>query len=185
MLNPFDTVLLARLCLQAGQPWRYAEVAGELHVSESHCHRAFNRLASAGLVRATAAGDRIVVYRPAEEFLLHGVKYSFYPELGPVARGMPTGVAGPPLAGRFVLDAEVPVWPDAHGDARGVQLKPFYPAQPKAARNHPALYEMLCLIDAVRAGRARERQAAEKEIQGRLKELEELQHERRKVSRQH
>lgn len=183
MLNPFDVVLLSRLCLAAGHSWTYAEVARELQVSESQCHRAFNRLRAAGLVTVHETDSdprRVVVFRMAEEFLLHGVKFAFYPEAGPVARGMPTGVAGPPLSRHFVLDTEIPVWPDAFGEARGVQLKPFYPAQPEAARANADLYEMLCLLDAIRAGRARERAAAEKELQLRLKELEKLQHERRK-----
>lgn len=180
MLNPFDAVLLLRLCLQAGNPWTYAEIAGELRVSESQCHRAFNRLCAARLaLPGDADGHRMVIFASAREFLLHGVKYCFYPEFGAMSRGMPTGVAGPPLAGHFVLDNEIPVWPDAQGEARGAVLMPFYPAQPDAARANPALYELLCLLDALRAGRARERALAEKELLKHLKELEGQQHERR------
>lgn len=185
MLNPFDVVLLARLCLQAGKPWRYADLAQELHVSESQCHRAFGRLVAAGLVRgseSSASGLRRVVFPAAEEFLLHAVKYCFAPEYGTVTRGMATAVAGPPLAEHFVLDNEVPVWPDSQGETRGVALAPFYKAQPAAARGNRALYEILCLLDAVRAGRARERNAAEKEIRQRLKEMERLQHEQENQS---
>lgn len=112
---------------------------------------------------------------------MHAVKYCFAPELGPVGRGMATGIAGPPLAGSFVLDNEIHVWPDAEGESRGVSLKPFYRSQPKAARGNRALYEMLCLLDALRAGRARERNAAEKEIRNRLRELEQR-HEQGKES---
>lgn len=180
MLNPFDAVLLLRLCLQAGKPWTYAELAGELKVSESQCHRAFNRLVAAKLASfASAGGQRVAVFAYAREFLLHGVKYSFYPEPGGMSRGMPTGVAGPPLASQFSLGGEIPVWPDAEGEARGEVLMPFYPAQSAAARANLALYELLCLVDALRAGRARERAMAEKELLKRLKELEEEQHERR------
>ena len=35
---------------------------------------------------------------------------------------------------------------------------------PKAAKNDPALYQLLALVDAIRGGRAREREIAKKEL---------------------
>ena len=54
---------------------------------------------------------------------------------------------------------------------RGATLEPLHKAAPKAARKDPALHELLALIDALRDGRVRERQLAEKELSARLRRL--------------
>lgn len=63
------------------------------------------------------------------------------------------------------------VWPDPDGDVRGLTLEPLHKAAPKAARRDPRLYELLTLIDALRVGRARERQLAEKALSALLRRL--------------
>lgn len=50
------------------------------------------------------------------------------------------------------------------GTARGVALEPLYPTAPAAARADPQLYQCLALIDALRSGRARERNLAEEHL---------------------
>jgi hypothetical protein len=79
-------------------------------------------------------------------------------------RGMPTGYAAPPLSKIIVPPAAAleppPVWPDAAGTVRGSVLYPLYPSVPIAALRLPALYELLTLFDALRAGSARERALA-------------------------
>jgi hypothetical protein len=62
----------------------------------------------------------------------------------------------------------VPVWPDPEGEVRGEELRPLYRSVPEAARRDPALYELLALVDAIRAGRARERTIAIEELKRRL-----------------
>jgi hypothetical protein len=47
---------------------------------------------------------------------------------------------------------------------RGVAFAPLYKMAPIAALRDPVLYEQLALIDAIRDGRARERQLAEQEL---------------------
>jgi hypothetical protein len=84
---------------------------------------------------------------------------------------MPTAHAAPPLEGQIIEGDLPPVWPDAEGKVRGVTFEPLHKAAPKAARKDPALYELLALIDAVRDGRVRERQLAEKELSARLQRL--------------
>jgi hypothetical protein len=54
----------------------------------------------------------------------------------------------------------IPVWPDAAGEARGESFLPLYPSAPAASRADPKLYQCLSLIDALRGGRARERNLA-------------------------
>jgi hypothetical protein len=95
------------------------------------------------------------------EFLVHGVKYAFPPERGGVVRGIPTAGAAPVLREKFV-QAEVimPVWPHPAGPACGESFEPLYARAPDAAQKNADLYEAFALIDAIRAGSAREREHA-------------------------
>lgn len=73
------------------------------------------------------------------------------------------------MQNQFNGDGQVsPVWPDAEGMLQGAAVKPLYPSVPHAARNEPRLYDLLALVDAIRIGRARERNWAEKELLRRL-----------------
>lgn len=49
------------------------------------------------------------------------------------------------------------VWPYAKGRARGQSIIPLYPSVNQAIVLDSNLYEILALMDAVRAGRAREK----------------------------
>ena len=103
------------------------------------------------------------------EFLLHGVKYAYPPEYGALTRGVPTGYAAPPLNKVISGSSDPPpVWPYAEGNVRGTAFSPLYPSVPAAALQDPRLYELLALVDAIRAGRARERNLAAKELELRL-----------------
>lgn len=57
------------------------------------------------------------------------------------------------------------------GKMRGTTLEPLHKAVPRAAANDPVLYELLALVDALRDGRVRERQIAERELTARLRRL--------------
>jgi hypothetical protein len=88
-----------------------------------------------------------------------------------LARGTPTSCAAPPLT-KIIATAETdhaPLWPDAEGSVRGYALEPLYPSVPKAARLDKALYELLALVDAIRDGRARERNLAIEHLRTRLR----------------
>jgi hypothetical protein len=67
-----------------------------------------------------------------------------------------------------VDDAVIPVWPDSDGTRQGAAVEPLYRSVPIAAKNDPALYDLLALVDALRIGRARERKFAEQELERRL-----------------
>lgn len=100
---------------------------------------------------------------------MHGLKYVFPAERGPLTRGMPTSYATAPLADKLTASGEPPpVWPDPEGTVRGEALEPLYRSAPGAARADAKLYELLALVDAIRSGRARERELAVKELQKRL-----------------
>ena len=173
ILKPQDTLVLLKLTgidNVARRTWTYGALALELSMSPAEVHAATIRAVAASLA-SRKAGKVVPVISNLEEFLIHGLKYVFVPERGELTRGMPTGVAAPPLREKFQPGKDPPpVWPDPEGSARGVAFSPIYKAAPKAARRDPFLYELLVLVDAIRGGRARERSVAIKELQHRLRE---------------
>lgn len=168
ILKPQDILVLLKLVALGQQSWSYAWLAVDLGMSPSQLHSAVQRALAVQL--AVKQGDAIVPHiRNLEEFLVHGLRYVFAPQLGQPTRGIPTSYAAPPLDQHFAGVAdEPPVWPDAEGTVRGVSFSPLYKLAPQAARADPALYELLVLVDAIRGGRARERDLAVKELKKRL-----------------
>jgi len=53
-------------------------------------------------------------------------------------------------------------------DRRGATIEPLYAAAPATAKGNPAFYDLLTLVDALRVGRARERQRARVLLEARL-----------------
>jgi hypothetical protein len=113
-------------------------------------------------------GDRPNI-QALEEFLVHGVKYAFPAERGGMTRGLPTGSAAEPLSREITQEDPVPVWPFEEGPRRGYAFSPLHKSVPRAALKDPKLYELLALTDALRDGRARERDLARHELSTRLR----------------
>ena len=171
-LKPQDVLVLLKLIAIQKKEWSYNGLSVELGMSPSEVHAAGQRALAAQLA-VKRAGSLVPNVRNLEEFLLHGIRYAFFPEWGGLTRGMPTLFAANPLAARIVPSAEpVPVWPDPEGEVYGSSFSPLYKSVPKAARVDAALYELLVLVDAIRGGKARERNMGVKEIQVRLARYE-------------
>jgi hypothetical protein len=165
VLKPQDAVVLLKLAV-AGSEWTYPSLAESLGMSASEVHAAVRRAARAGLYDEQRRSPN---RKALIEFLVHGLRYVFPAERGPLTRGLPTAYAAPPLNQKIQASAEPPpVWPDAEGTVRGEELRPLYRSVPRAARRDQALYELLALVDAIRAGRARERKIAATELEARL-----------------
>ncbi len=106
-----------------------------------------------------------------EEFLIHGVKYAFPVERGGLTRGMPTSYAAEPLCRLIQAGSEpIPVWAYSNGTTRGIAVTPLYKTVPEAATRDPLLYGRLALLDAIRDGRTRKRNMAEKELKNSLRQ---------------
>src|SRR6516164_3006168 len=164
-----DIVVLAKLVSYGGARPPIARVAGDLALSPSQVHASLKRLERSRLIDAQSSRPLL---KAVEEFLIHGVKYAFPVERGEPTRGVPTAYAAPPLSDQISGGGDLPpVWPDAEGKVRGITLEPLHRAAMKAARQDPAVHELLALIDALRDGRARERQLAEKALSARLRRL--------------
>ena len=170
LLKPQDVLVVLKLVAIGHRPWSYVSLSVELGMSPSQVHSAVKRSLAAAL--AVRKNEEIAPnIRNLEEFLVHGLKYVFVPERGEMTRGIPTGYAAPPLEDLFVSSNEPsPVWPDPEGEVRGIAFSPLYKSAPKAARADPKLYELLVLVDGIRAGRAREREIASKELRARLQD---------------
>lgn len=168
-LKPQDILVLLKLVALGKEPWTYGWLSMQLGMSASQLHSSIKRADGARL--AIREGELIVPnIRNLEEFLVHGLKYVFVPQRGEMTRGVPTAHAAPPLAESFVSDTEPPpVWPYSDGSVRGMTFSPLYKSAPRAAQADPALYELLVLTDAIRGGRAREREMAIRELKERLK----------------
>jgi len=137
-------------------------------MSIGEVHNALDRAARAHLYDPERRQPRMLAL---EEFLLHGIKYAFPAERGALTRGTPTAYAAPPLNAIIASDENPPVWDDPSGTVRGYKLTPLYDSAPKAAKLDSALYQMLALVDAIRDGRARERELAGNQLRKRLRAL--------------
>jgi hypothetical protein len=167
-LKPQDIVVLIKLLEYGDDRPTYAQIGKELFLSASEVHAAVQRAKRARLFNVNESGGR-PSRLALEEFLVHGLKYAFPAERGELTRGVPTAHAAEPLKRQIAADGDPPpVWPSADGKIRGYSFAPLYKTVPHAALRDPYLYEVLALIDAIRDGRARERQLAEKELKIRL-----------------
>jgi hypothetical protein len=171
MLKPQDILVLLKIVVSDRDAWSYPHLAAELNMSSSEVHAAVGRVEAAGLGTKGLFGLQ-PIHQALEEFLVHGLRYVFYPKRGGLVRGIPTGYAALPLRKHFMESKEPPpVWPHPEGEVRGLEFSPLYKSAPNAARKDQKLYEWLALIDAVRGGRARERDLAIKELRSRLESL--------------
>lgn len=169
-LKPQDVLVLLKLVAVGKKRWSFNKLAVDLGMSPSEVHAAAKRALAARL--AIKEGDMIWPnIRNFKEFLEHGIQYVFVPDRGELNRGMPTAHAAEPLAQVFGSNELPPVWPDPKGEVRGESFSPLYKSVPKAARNDAKLYMLLALVDAMRGGRAREREMAKKEL---FKQLEQF-----------
>jgi hypothetical protein len=135
-------------------------------------HACVKRAVAAGLAVTRGRGDWAPVRPALAEFAVHGVRYVWPAQPGPVKRGVPTSFGVEPLAGKISAAAdEAPVWAHQAGKAKGPSLSPIYRSAPQAALIDPALHRLLALQDAIRAGRARERSLAAELL---TKELESM-----------
>jgi hypothetical protein len=173
MIKPQDIVVLAKILACQSQNWSQNSIAFELCLSPSQINSAFKRLVVAGLITPYHPPNKPQpIIQACEEFFTHGLKYIFPAKLGEVVRGVPTSYAAPSLNEEIIAGNDpIPVWPYGEGNERGVALKPLYHSVPESVIKHPdpLFYDLLTLIDAIRSGRARERQIAIQKISQLLK----------------
>lgn len=165
-IKPQDIAILLKLVSLGDKKWRHVDLVAALGLSQAEISFALNRCRTVGFLDST---KKKVMKAALLEFLIHGLKYVFPARPGPISRGLPTAHSAAPLAGKIIAtDEEMYVWPYEHGRARGQAIEPLYEKAPQAAEKNKALYELLALVDAIRAGRAREQALAVRELETRL-----------------
>lgn len=163
VMSPLDVAVLVKLAIADG-PVTQLSLAGALSLSQSEISKSISRSRYAGLILGK---DNQVMRQGLMDFIQHGIRYVFPQQPGPIIRGIPTAHSAPPLDDLIQSD-EPYVWPAAYGHVRGHGIAPLYPKVVEAVSKDPQLYEILALIDALRVGRARERNIAIEELKERL-----------------
>jgi predicted transcriptional regulator len=163
-MRPHDIVVLLKIAALGENPWMMKDLANELYISSGEVSESLNRSAYAGLI---SANKRQLMIMALLEFLQYGLKYVYPQQPGALVRGMPTAWAAPPLSEHIVSEENV-VWPYAEGTVRGQAVEPLYSGIPRACVLDTKLYELLALTDALRIGKARERNIAVEELTKRL-----------------
>lgn len=155
-MRPQDVVVLLKIHLLGSKEWTQTSLAQALFLSQSEISTSLTRSAYAQLLYDQG---RQVQRQALLDFIQYGVAYAFPQQPGPVQRGIPTAHSTPPLSTE-ILSTEKYIWPYTKGSERGHSIQPLYPSAVQAALLDPALYELLALTDAIRVGRARERNLA-------------------------
>lgn len=166
MLKPQDIFIQLKLVAIGKADWSYPSLASDLFMSSSEVHASIKRATES---RLFDTNRKKPIRKALEEFLVHGIKYAYPPKMGGLTRGIPTSYAGPPLNHIIVQPMEEPpVWPYLEGNVLGFEFPPLFKSVPKAAEKDKKLYELLVLVDAIRGGRAREREIAARELKSKL-----------------
>lgn len=166
-LKPQDVVILLYLLyLKKKGPWKYAELAEELKMSSSEVFEAIKRATACDLFDPLTKKPK---RKALSEFIESGLRYVFPTKPGEVCQGLPTAHSADPLSKLIISESsDTYVWPSKEGMAEGFKIEPLYKSVPIVAKKSPELYELFALIDALRVGKAREREIAKKEIQERI-----------------
>ncbi len=163
-MKPQDVVILLKIIALDTDDWQQKPLSDALKMSQSEVSQSVARSKFAGLLDGTG---KKVMRLAFFDFLQYGLTYVFPQKPGPVVRGLPTAHSAAPL-NSVIVSEESYVWPWAKGKIRGHCIVPLYSSVPDAAAVDVKLYEMLSLTDALRIGRARERDLAIIELKKRI-----------------
>lgn len=163
-MSPLDVVVLLKIISLGNQPWNQKPLADSLGISQSEISKSIARSKFAGLLDSTGKSVRRLAMM---DFLQYGIAYIFPQQAGALVRGIPTAHSAVPL-NTIIQSTEAYVWPSGKGNLRGQSITPLYPSVIDAVENDQKLYELLALVDAVRVGRAREKELAIKELKNRV-----------------
>ena len=159
-LRPADMAVALRLVVRPGVG--YENLGEVLGIGVGGAHRSVRRLEKARLL---AKERREVLRDNLAEFLIHGLRYVFYAEVGAETLGVPTAHAsGVADSGRSF------VWASASGSHRGEAVSPLLPQAVELPEADPEVYLALAVIDSIRIGGVRERREAGEWLRAWLKD---------------
>jgi hypothetical protein len=163
-MSPLDVVVLLKIISLGDQSWTQITLADTLFMSQSEISKSMSRSKYAGLLDTSGKNVRRLALM---EFLQYGITYVYPQQLGPVVRGVPTAHSAAPL-NEVIQSTEPYVWPSGKSNLRGQSIVPLYPTVVDAIKIDPKLHELLALVDAVRVGKAREKELAITELKKRI-----------------
>lgn len=158
-----DLLVLFKLC-GAKESWNFRELASNLGISVSQVHESLARAAKGRLYApATRAINRDALWK-----VVVAIPHLFPPELLGATTGLATAHSASPLRQELAKGGEDFVWPARGGKQRGQGLEPISKTVPESCRKDESLHEILSLVDALRVGKARERELAERFLKERI-----------------
>jgi hypothetical protein len=151
-IRPQDIVVLLKIiCFNKSKTnWLRKDLADSLSLSNSEITNVFERLRHSGLIDVNR---NVIQVNAFYEFLIHGLKATFPPYVGPETRGILTGTNAFQTSNIKGLNY---VWEHYNGQHRGNSLSPLYPEVVSAVQNDSLLYGALCACDMLRIGQTRE-----------------------------
>ena len=161
IMRPQDVVILLKKLTRSGRSMNGKELSESLGISQSEVSEAMERNLNAHLTDDAKVRVNIVSLR---EFLIYGIKYCFPVKPGAMVRGIPTAVSSPLFSESIVAGDETFVWKCKEGTHRGQSVTPLFHTVPLAVKQDDELYSLLAIVDALRIGRARERNIAIQEL---------------------
>lgn len=168
ILKPQDIVILLKIISSDGkykESWNTVTLSRSLFISQSEISESLNRSVFIGFLERN---KKTVYKKVLFDFLIYGIKYVFAVKPGPIVRGIPTAHSAPPLSNMIVSNGDNYVWEYEKGYLRGQAIEPLYKTVPRAISDNPLFYELLIFIDALRVGKAREREVAKVELEKRI-----------------
>lgn len=155
-MKPQDILVLLKIVALESDDWHQHTIADGLKISQSEVSESLNRTKYSGLIDSS---KKRVAKLSLMDFIEYGIKYVFPQRPGPLVKGIPTAHSA--VLFRNVIKSDLNyVWPYAKGDLLGQAIAPLYKSVPEAVLQDENLYELLVLVDAIRIGRARERNLA-------------------------
>lgn len=164
IICPQDIVILLKIIALGNTAWLQNSLAESLRISQSEVSKSLMRSKYAGFLDASS---KKVSRLALMEFLQYGIRYAFPQQPGALVRGVPTAHSASPL-NSVIQSGEHYVWASGTGTLRGQSILPLYPSVVAAIKEDAVLYELLALIDAIRVGRAREKELAIQELKKRI-----------------
>lgn len=163
-MKPQDIVVLLKIISLNTDQWQQIPLALSLKMSQGEVSQSVARSKYADLLDFTG---KQVMRQSLMDFLQYGLAVVFPAKPGAMVRGIPTAHSAAPLNSEIESGDDY-VWPHAQGQVRGQGITPLYSTVPDAAMEDETLYELLALTDALRVGRARERNLAIQELKKRI-----------------
>ncbi|MBI9054760.1 MAG: winged helix-turn-helix transcriptional regulator [Bacteroidales bacterium] len=147
-MRPQDIVVLLKIIALKHNDWYNSDLAQSLKISPSVISEVLNRCKMAGLIDSK---KRKVNINSFIEFLIYGFRYVIPTQPGAIVKGIPTAHSASPIKEHISSGSDIYVWANAKGTHRGQAIEPLFKSIPKIVQEDKGFYELLIIIDTIRA----------------------------------